>query len=105
VLTWTAARWAAASRGRRRWATGAWWLLRSLLSWLLADVARPQLRRDTRPTVLCAQLPFLSPAALSAPACSDSPYATDPWNLSVLPRQAGMHSSLLRVLDGNIAGG
>ena len=37
--------------------------------------------------------------------CSDSPYATDPWNLSVLPRQGGQHSSLLRVLDGNITGG
>lgn len=38
------------------------------------------------------------------PSCSDSPYASDPWNLSVLPRQAGTHSSLLRVLDGHIAG-
>lgn len=36
--------------------------------------------------------------------CSDSPYAADPWNLSVLPRQAGRHASLLRVLDGHIAG-
>lgn len=36
---------------------------------------------------------------------SKSSYATDPWNLTVLPRQAGRHSSLLRVLDGNIAGG
>ena len=52
--------------------------------------------------------PFLRNALLllaaAVPWCSESPYAADPWNLSVLPRQGGQHSSLLRVLDGNITG-
>ncbi len=43
-------------------------------------------------------------SCLAHALCSDSAYASDPWNLSVLPRQAGHHSSLLRVLDGHIAG-
>ena len=35
---------------------------------------------------------------------SDSPYASDPWNLSNLPRLAGEHASMLRVVEGHIPG-
>ena len=45
-------------------------------------------------------LPRLTPCLCSP----DSTYSRHPWNLSVMPRQGGRHSTLLRVLDGNIAG-
>ena len=112
VLTWTAARWGRASRGRRHWAPGALW-------GCSPDSGRhpraPRGRGSTRPShhvVPSTRLPAcLIACLLTSPPpcppvwlCSDSPLAKDPWNLSVLPRQAGRHSSLLRVLDGHIAG-
>lgn len=50
-------------------------------------------------------LPSRSDPTPHATRSPDSAYSTHPWNLSVMPRQSGRYSSLLRVLDGNIAGG
>jgi hypothetical protein len=60
------------------------------------------------PPAIPQSITTLAPFTLFSVHCpprSDSPYATDPWNLSVLPRLGGRHASMLRVLDGNIAGG
>lgn len=61
-------------------------------------------QHSLRPAGRPLRLALTRARALRTPCSPDSPYALDPWNLSVLPRQAGRHSSLLRVLDGNIAG-
>lgn len=54
--------------------------------------------------LLCAICPHICACQLHGPCSPDSAYSRHPWNLSVMPRQGGRYSSLLRVLDGNIAG-
>lgn len=105
ALTWTAARLAPASPAPRRWAAGErTWALGG--PWVAAVHSRGEGKAPV--PVLASQRSCLPPPVRSpaSPACSpDSAYSRHPWNLSVMPRQGGRYSSLLRVLDGNIAGG